>query len=150
MGLDAWLMAKTKTKDVTAENAATGVCSGIFGIIPTAVADAVELCYLRKGYDQGQLLYAYGHKEDGDEEYTWHYTKEDIENMLETATHVLTTHKFDEEDENDLTNDDPKFESEEYTWMSRTKWENLIKGLDAALKILTLDPEADIYYHIWF
>lgn len=150
MGLDAWLMAKTKAKEKTDENSATSVCSGLFGIIPTAVSDAIELCYLRKGYDQRQLLWDYGTKEKGEEEFTWHYTKQDIEEMLDLANHIVKTHKFDKEDENDETTDDPKFESDTYTWLSKRKWKALIKGLKEALKILKEDPEADIYYHEWF
>lgn len=150
MGLDAWLMAKTKARQKTEDNSATGVCSGIFGIVPTAVTDAVELCYLRKAYDQRQLLWSYGHKEADEDDFTWHYSKQDIESMLEEARHILFTHEFDEEDENDLTEDDPKFESEEWTWMSKTKWEDLIKGLEEAKSILEEDSDADIYYHEWF
>ena len=150
MGLDAWLMAKTKTEESTDENSATGACSGLFGIIPTAVADAVELCYLRKGYDQQQLLHEYGNPSDDDEDFTWHYNKSDLEMMLEEATRILTTHKFDEEDGYDLTEDDPKFTSDFGTFISKTKWEKLIAGLKKALEIINKDPDADIYYHEWF
>lgn len=149
MGLDAWLMAKTKARQNTDENSATGACSGLFGIIPTAVADAVELCYLRKGYDQQQLIYdiiSGGEYED----YTVHLTKENVDKLLEEAQRILSTHTFDEEDESDLTEDDPEFESDSYTWRSKSKWQDLIKGLEEAKNILEEDPTADIYYHEWF
>lgn len=149
MGLDAWLMAKTKARQNTDENSATGVCSGLFGIIPTAVSDAVELCYLRKGYDQQQLIWDMASGER-DEDYTVHLTKEDVDKLLEEAQRILSTHTFDEEDENDITEDDDGFSSEYYTWMSKSKWEDLIKGLEEAKSILEEDPEADIYYHEWF
>ena len=151
MGLDAWLMAKTKARQNTDENSATGACSGLFGIIPTAVADAVELCYLRKGYDQSQLLCECGtcSSDGSDDGFTWHFTKSDIEWLLEEARHILATHRFNADGE-DLTDDDPRFTSDNYTWMSKSKWEDLIKGLEEAKSILEEDPEADIYYHEWF
>lgn len=149
MGLDAWLMAKTKARQNTGENSATGVCSGLFGIIPTAVSDAVELCYLRKGYDQQQLIWDMVSGER-DEDYTVHLTKEDVDKLLEEAQRILAAHTFDEEDEGDLTEDDPEFESNSYTWMSKSKWQDLIKGLEEAKSILEEDPTADIYYHEWF
>ena len=149
MGLDAWLMAKTKARATTDENSATGVCSGLFGIIPTTVSDAVELCYLRKGYDQQQLIWDTASGER-DEDCTVHLTKEDVDTLLEKARRILETHDFDEEDGNDTTDDDGEFSSEYYTWMSKDKWQDLIKGLEEAKSILEEDPEADIYYHEWF
>jgi hypothetical protein len=85
-----------------------------------------------------------------DEDYTVHLTKEDVDKLLEEAQRILSTHTFDEEDENDITEDDDGFSSEYYTWMSKSKWEDLIKGLEEAKSILEEDPEADIYYHEWF
>ena len=149
MGLDAWLMAKTKARAATDENSATGVCSGIFGIVPTAVSDAVELCYLRKGYDQQQLI-CETVGEETDENYTIHFREEDVDRLLEKARRILETHDFDEEDGNDTTEDDPEFIPDSYTWMSKDKWEDLIKGLEEAKSVLEEDQEADIYYHEWF
>ena len=149
MGLDAWLMAKTKARQTTDENSATGVCSGIFGVIPTAVSDAVELCYLRKGYDQQQLIWDTASGER-DEDYTVHLTKEDVDRLLEKARRILEAHTFDEEDGNDTTEDDPEFIPDSYTWMSKDKWKDLIKGLEEAKSVLEEDQEADIYYHEWF
>ena len=150
MGLDAWLMAKTKARQNTDENSATGVCSGIFGIIPTAVADAVELCYLRKGYDQQQLIWDITSGERDEEDCTVHLTEADVDRLLEEAQRILSTHTFNEEDGNDTTEDDPEFIPDSYTWMSKNKWEDLIKGLEEAKSILEDDPDADIYYHEWF
>ena len=149
MGLDAWLMAKTKARAATDENSATGVCSGIFGIVPTAVSDAVELCYLRKGYDQQQLI-CETVGEETDENYTIHFREEDVDRLLEKARRILETHDFDEEDGNDITEDDREFSSECFTWMSESKWKDLIKGLEEAKSVLEEDQEADIYYHEWF
>ena len=150
MGLDVWLMVKTKARQTTDRNSATGVCSGLFGCVPTTVTGAIELCYLRNGYDQKQLLCSYGTKRDGDDEDTLHYNKEDITGMLKEAKRILRTHRFDKEDGNDLTYDDPCFKSFQYTWISKSKWKNLVKGLEEALKILKEDTEADIYYHDWY
>ena len=152
MGLDAWLMAKTKARQITDKNSATGVCSGIFGIVPTVVSKDIELCYLRKAYDQRQLLYSCGFTKDKDEEYTWHFTKADLRAMLKEARRILSTHDFDSDDEGDITptEKDPNFISESYTFSSKTKWKNLINGLKEALEILKEDQEADIYYHEWF
>lgn len=142
-------MAKTKARAATDENSATGVCSGIFGVIPTAVSDAVELCYLRKGYDQQQLI-CETVGEETDENYTIHLREEDVDRLLEKARRILETHDFDEEDGNDTTEDDPEFIPDSYTWMSKDKWKDLIKGLEEAKSVLEEDPEADIYYHEWF
>ena len=149
MGLDAWLMAKTKARAAADENSATGVCGGLFGIIPTTVSDAIELCYLRKGYDQQQLIWdtVSGERDEG---CTVHLTKEDVDKLLEKARRILETHDFDEEDGNDTTEDDPEFIPDSYTWMSKDKWQDLIKGLEEAKSVLEEDQEADIYYHEWF
>lgn len=148
MGLDQWLMAKTKAN--VEKKPATGACSGLFGCVPTIVAEDIELCYIRKGYDQAQLLNIYGKRSKDPEDYTWHYSKEDIKDMLKEARRILKTHKFHREDGNDETYDDHLFSSDTYTWLSKTKWKDLIKGLKQALDILKVDPDADIYYHEWF
>lgn len=150
MGLDQWLTAKTNKK-ITEENNHTGVCSGLFGIVPKAVADNFEIGYWRKAYDQGQLI------EDlcnGDhlpgENYNMIISKDDVDNILKEARRILNEHSFDPEDGNDLTEDDPKFQSEEYTWKSKDKWKDTITFFERAKAIYEEDPEAQIIYHFWF
>ena len=105
--------------------------------------------YLRKGYDQQQIIWDTASGER-DEDYMVHLTKEDVDRLLEKARRILETHDFDEEDGNDTTEDDGEFSSEYYTWMSESKWRDLIKGLEEAKSVLEEDPEADIDYHEWF
>ena len=145
MGLDQWLMAKTKIK-VTDEH--TSVCSGMFGIIPKTVAEKQEIGYWRKGYDQDQLI-NFMVAAPQDEEGNVPITAEEVDDILEEARRILKEHKFDE-DGYDETDDDPKFESETATWMSKSKWEDTIKFFEKAKEILQKDPDAKIYYHIWY
>lgn len=148
MGLDQWLIAKTTKRENKEENH-TGVCGGLFGMIPTAVANNVEIGYWRKAYDQGQLI-EFLSSNHFDDDYNMLLTKEDVSDILEEAKRILKEHTFDKEDGNDTTRDDPKFDSEEYTWESKRKWEDTIKFFEEAKKIYEEDPEAQIIYHIWF
>ena len=145
MGLDQWLIAKTKLE---ISNDHTGVCSGLFGMVPTTVAEKQEIGYWRKGYDQDQLIYSIvaAHQ---DEEGNVPITAEEVDDILEEARRILKEHKFDE-DGYDETDDDPRFESETATWLSKDKWENTVKFFEKAKEILQQDPEAKIYYHIWY
>ena len=145
MGLDQWLMAKTKIK-VTDEH--TSVCSGMFGIIPKTVAEKQEIGYWRKGYDQDQLI-NFMVAAPQDEEGNVPITAEEVDDILEEARRILKEHKFDE-DGYDITDDDPKFESEMDTWMSKSKWEDTVKFFEKAKEILKQDPDAKIYYHVWY
>ena len=147
MGLDQWLTAKTKLKIASDDH--TGVCSGLFGIVPKSVAEQQELGYWRKAYDQDQLItYIAAHEFDDD----WNLllSADEIDEIISEAKRILAEHEFDEEDGNDSTDDDMRFDSQEWTWMSKQKWEDTIKFFEKAKEILALDPEAQIYYHIWF
>lgn len=144
MGMDQWLMAKTTAR---APKGVTGVCSGVFGMVPTAVADDVELCYLRKGYDQHMIICDLTSAPE-DEHGNIYITKDELLDIMAEAKRILAEHKFSEDDEYDETYDDPKFDPQG-TWMAKTKWQNLIKGIEDGLKILEEDPDAKIYYHMW-
>lgn len=148
MGLDQWLIAKTTKRENKEENH-TSVCGGLFGIIPTTVVDKVEIGYWRKAYDQQQLIYNIASKPENDEG-NMLITREEVDQILAEAKRILETHKFDEEDGNDLTDDDPAFSSEEYTWLSKRKWEDTVKFFTEAKKIYEEDPDAEIFYHIWY
>lgn len=153
MGLDQWLYVKTKLKVEDKGN--TGVCSSLFPLVPSEANDKIEIGYWRKAYDQDQLINqlassVYPKDEKGETIYSLNLTKEDVENILQESKRILKEHSFDPDDEDDLTCDDPKFDSETYTWMSKTKWENTIKFFEEAKRILEEDPEAEIIYHIWF
>lgn len=144
MGLDQWIMAKTKSlprKDPT------GVCSGIFNLIPSSIDGDIELCYLRKAYDQDNLIfricgfgaYCGGDSEDVDRR----FTLPQINEIITETKRILETHEFDTEGY-DLT------ESEELTFMSKTKYETLLDAMEKARKLLEEDPEAIVYYETWW
>jgi hypothetical protein len=146
MGMDQWIMAKTTKREA---KPATGVCSGIFGIVPSAVAEDIELGYIRKGYDQNQLIWETARGKRDEDTGNLYLSAEDIADILEEAARILAEHKFSEDDEYDETDDDPKFRSWEGTWLSKRKWGELIKSLKEAQAILAEDPDAVIYYHMW-
>ena len=141
MGMDAWIMAKTKCRDHTD---ITGVCGGLLGIIPTTISGDIELGYIRKGYDQNNLIsdISLG---TFDECYNLYLSKEDCENILEETQKILKEHVFDEEGY-DISID---YSYNDSTFMSKQKYEVLQKAMIKALEILSLDKDANIYYHIW-
>lgn len=148
MGLDQYLIAKTKTRENKPEEH-TGACGGLFDIIPTTVLDHIEIGYWRKAYDQGQLIesiVSHGKDEHGN----ILIMAEEIDKINKEARRILRTHKFNREDGNDETLDDPNFRSRYYTWMSKRKWKDTIKFFREAKKIMKEDPEAEIYYHEWY
>lgn len=147
MGLDQWLIAKMTKKPETDEH--TGVCGGLFGIIPTTVADNVEIGYWRKAYDQDKLICDVAAGKT-DEEGNLPITANEVDEIIEEAQRILKKHKFDKEDGYDLTRDDMRFESDEETFMSKEKWKDTIKFFKKAKKILKEDPEAKIFYHVWY
>ena len=146
MGLDQWLIAKMEKKPEDGKH--TGVCSGLFGVIPTAIADSVELGYWRNAYDQNQLILDTVSARE-DEKGNILVTPEEIDEILEEARRILKEHKFDNEGY-DTTDDDLRFKSFEGTWLSKDKWEDTIKFFEKAKEILQKDPDAKIYYHIWY
>lgn len=146
MGLDQWLMAKTKTEK---GGNATGVCSGVFGIVPARLKDDLELCYLRKGYDQEKLILEVCAEPFCGDGSTIEITASDIDTLLAEANRIVSEHTFDDAGY-DVTGDDPKFESDYATWMSDSKWKDLIDGLSKAKELLRKDPTATIYYTEWY
>lgn len=141
MGMDAWIMAKTKCREHTN---ITGVCSGLFGIIPTVIADDIELGYIRKGYDQNNLIndITLGKFDNNDNLYL---SKDDCKNILEETQRILKEHTFNE-DGYDISDD---YTYNDSTFMSKQKYEELQKAMTMALEILNIDPDTRIYYHIW-
>lgn len=143
MGLDQWLIAKTKKRENKKEDH-TGVCSGLFGIIPTTVANNIEIGYWRKGYAQRNLILEYAKPDLEDDEGNYLITLDGVKAILAEAQEILDTHTFsDDEEEFDLDDD-------EGTYYCKTKWENTVTFFKEALKILEEDPEAKIYYHEWY
>lgn len=138
MGLDQWLYAKTSKREL---NDHTGVCSGLFGMIPAASDGMVEIGYWRKAYDQEDVIYNIvkgKHNEEGN----LPITKEEVDLIITEANTILRTHKFDKETGEDLTTDYT-------TWQSKRKWQDTIRFFNEAKAILEEDPEAEIYYHRW-
>ena len=146
MGMDQWIMAKTSKREA---NPATGVCSGIFGIVPSAVAEDIELGYIRNGYDQDQLIWETARGTRDEDTGNLYLTAEDVSDILEEAIRILAEHEFSEDGGYDETDDDPKFRSELGTWLSARKWGELINALKEAKSILAEAPAAVIYYHMW-
>jgi hypothetical protein len=145
MGLDQWLYAKTSKREL---NNHTGVCSGLFGMVPAASDGMVEIGYWRKAYDQEDLIYQVVKGKFNDQGNLF-ITKEEVDKILELAIHILTTHRFNPEDGDDMTRGDPVFGSDSYTWQSKRKWADTIRFFTEAKQILEEDPEAEIYYHRW-
>ena len=139
MGLDMWLTAKTKKRE---NNEHTGVCSGLFNIIPKSVDDKVQIGYWRKAYDQQDLILRIqtsGENEEGE----IRILPDEIDKIIEESTKILNTHVFDEEDGYDITGDYDGYYS---TFYSKQKWKDTIEFFKEAKKILEEDPEAEIYY----
>ena len=145
MGMDQYLRAKTNKREY---QGATGACSGLFGIAPEDNG-MVEIGYWRKAYDQNDLIST---TVSAQEDETGHVRilKDEIDEIIEKATQILSTHEFDEEDGYDLTT------SEDYggfrtfsTFDSKRKWEDTINFFKEAKKILEEDSNAEIYYCIW-
>lgn len=141
MGLDQWLIAKTTKRENKKEDH-TGVCSGLFGIIPTTVVDNIEIGYWRKGYAQRNLILEYAEPENDEGNYL--ITLDNVKAILAEAQEILDTHTFS----NDDWEEDP--EDDECTCFCKTKWKNTVEFFTEALKILEEDPEAKIYYHEWY
>jgi len=143
MGMDSWLYAKTKLKIDTKD---TGVCSGLFPIT-VEHNGLVEIGYWRKAYDQHKLICDIASGTNNDEGRLL-ITKDEVDMILQEAKRIFTTHRFDD-DGYDLTDDDPAFESDWGTWMSNSKWAELIRVFTDAKQILDEDPDAEIYYCMW-
>jgi len=141
MGLDMYLRAKTTKREYKGP---TGACSGMF---PMAPADhgMVEIGYWRKAYDQEQVIYDYTSGEFDD---TGHMqiTKDEVDEILAAAKEILKTHKFDEEDGYDITEDSDFYYE---TFNADGKWRDTIMFFEEAKKILEEDPDAKIYYCRW-
>lgn len=134
MGLDMYLRAKTNMREY---KGSTGACNGIFPIAPNDYG-MVEIGYWRKAYDQQELIKeVINHTIIND-----HYliTKEEVDTIIERATEIINTHKFDE-DGYDLDDGD--------TFNSKSKWEDTIAFFKEAKKIYEEDPNAEIYYLEW-
>lgn len=142
MGMDLYLRAKTKAREY---KGATGFCSGLFGIAPEDNG-MVEIGYWRKPYDQYELI-ANVASSPADKSGHVRITKEEVDEILEKATEILNTHKFDEEDGYDIT-DSEELEGLVFfsTFDSKQKWEDTIEFFTEAKKILEEDPDAEIYY----
>lgn len=149
MGLDMWLRAKSKTNVEGTEQ--TGVCSGIFGMVPVSdKSHNIELGYWRKAHDQLEVildnLESYIHRNNDDgccEDYL--VTKEEVEDILTKAKDILATHSFDE-DGYDITEDYDGFG----TWCSKSKWEDTIDFFTKAKELYETDPDAEVYFCMWF
>lgn len=138
MGLDQWLYAKTSKREL---NDHTGVCSGLFGMVPAASDGMVEIGYWRKAYDQEDLIFEVTGGNFNDTG-NLPITKEEIDMILAKAKVILETHDFDLEIGEDLTTGSA-------TWQCKHKWEETIKFFTEAKAILEEDPKAEIYYHRW-
>lgn len=140
MGLDQYLRAKTTKREY---KGATGACSGLFGIAP-ADNGMVEIGYWRKAYDQDKLIsdtMSSPFVECGNRL----ITREEVDEILKEAKHILKTHKFDDEGYDISEN----YDGWEATWQSKRKWKDTVKFFTEAKKILKEDPEAEIYYCTW-
>lgn len=148
MGLDQWLYAKTTKREL---NDHTGVCSGLFNMVPTAGDGMVQIGYWRKAYDQNYFINSVV-KAPLDEAENLHISKDEVETILKGAKYILKNHVFDKESGEDITesNADSFFISESYTYQSKRKWKETIEFFTEAKKILEEDPDAEIYYHIWY
>ncbi len=149
MGLDMWLRAKSKTNTEGTEH--TGVCSGIFGMVPVSdESHNIELGYWRKANDQLEVildnLKSYRHRNNDDgccEDYL--VTKEEVEDILAEAKNILATHSFDEEGY-DISEDYDGFG----TWNSEAKWEDTIDFFTKAKELYETDPDAEVYFCMWY
>lgn len=140
MGLDQWLYAKTTKREL---NDYTGICNGLFGMIPAASTGMVEIGYWRKAYDQDFVI-CKNTKLLEDEQGRILITREEVDKILSSAKLILNTHEFEEESGEDLTS------SPRSTWQSKRKWEDTIKFFTEAKQILKDDPDAEIYYYTWY
>ena len=142
MGLDMWLIAK---KCDIKNDKKTGVCGGLFDIIPTTVNEGAELGYWRKAWDQREVILANtssGEQEDGG----IRIFPAEVDAILAQAKEILETHTFDE-DGFDISED---YYGTMTTWCSKSKWEDTVKFFEKAKKVLEEYPEAEIYYHEWY
>lgn len=140
MGLDVYLRAKTTKREY---KGSTGACSGFF---PCAPADdgMVEIGYWRKAYDQDEVI-SLNISALGDNCDNRLVTPVEVDEILEAAKQILATHTFDDEGYDT---------SEDYhgwgTWQSKFKWEQTIEFFTEAKRILEEDPDAEIYYCVWY
>ena len=140
MGRDVWIRAKTDKRDY---KGATGVCSGLFNI---TMADngMVELGYLRKPYDQYDLL-CDATVSAKDETGHIRILPDEVDYILDKSKEILATHTFDE-DGYDVSED---YEGNFGTWQSKIKWEEMVEFFTEAKKLLEEDPNAEIYFCMW-
>lgn len=141
MGLDMYLRARTNKREYKGP---TGACSGMFPMAPEDNG-MVEIGYWRKAYDQEQVIYEYT---SGVFDETGHMqiTKEEVDDIIAAANEILKTHKFDEKEGYDITEDSDFYYD---TFNSDGKWRDTIIFFTEAKKILEEDPDAKIYYCHW-
>ena len=142
MGLDMWLRVKTK---LNVSDTNTGVCSGLFGIVPETKGEQ-EIGYWRNAYDQRALILEYVDNYDNGL-----ISKEGVDEILEKAKEILETHTFDEEDGYDMTESEDLWGSLLLcgTWNCKSKWEDTIEFFTKAKEILEQDENAKIHYLEW-
>jgi hypothetical protein len=141
MGLDMWLRAKS---DQMAPTDQTGVCSGIFGIVPMEdESHNIELGYWRNAHDQLDLIFdtISGTGNSCDD---IRITHDEINTIIKEATRILATHAFDD-DGYDISDD-----RDDYNmcgvWHAKQKWQQTLDYFRAAKELLEKDPLAEIYF----
>lgn len=154
MGMDQWLMAKTKETQYLTE--ATGACSGLFPMAPN-IEGCQQIWYWRKAYDQDDYItevlasFAALPIEVDYNCKPLKVTEEEATKIIAHAKHVLATHIFDEEGY-DVTGcrNNCGWMASGTTWESNRKWEEVIQAFTIAKEIYEKDPDAEVYYFVWY
>jgi hypothetical protein len=144
--MESWIRVRTRT-DVSTEP--TFEVSEFLGTIPDSEG-MQEIGCLKYAYDQDDVITSHceSFQNRSDSDVTgvcvnWPLTKSEIDDILEDASVTLLTHQFSE-DGYDLTG------SVYPTVNSETKWRHLINMLSEAKQIMVEDPDAKVYYCMWY
>lgn len=136
MGLDQYCWAESSKRKTTE---ITGACGGLFPCAPDP-GDRTELGYWRKAYNVHNLMYKVlrGYQEIRDAEGPWadvncrevRMMPDEIEEILKTAQKKARRIRKD-------------------AW-ERQDWLKTVQVMKEAKQLLQEDPEAKIYYYIWY
>lgn len=136
MGLDQYCWAKSSKRKATE---ITGACGGLFPCALTT-GDRTELGYWRKAYNVHNLMYRVlrGYKEIREAEGPFaDINCREIPMMPDEIDKILKTAKKKAE----------RAPKDSWEWQD---WANTVQVMQEAKKLLQEDPEAKIYYYIWY
>ena len=136
MGLDQYLIIKPGKKQEGGSETLTGACGGLFPLAPRREDGEIEAGYWRKAYNFDDFMWDEVIKPEVEEIEDvnlerYELSKDQVKMILETAKAMVA--------EDDFT----------YDW-DREDWEHTVEVFEPVLTLMDLDPDAKVYYMIWF